>query len=208
MKIGMFVALLLAFAAPALGQGGEGVTFTESLTVRVFDADGRPFFGSGGGGGVSVVSTPEPALLRRMLPRHVYGRELAAAVNPGLQRATARVVARLLGGEQRGTTVALPNLRLEVEPWCSGLVLMKWLTVLALGLAFVGRGRWSWRLALVLAAPLVAFEANALRVAGIGAVAELGYNPWPWKEWLGWGGAAFGVAQVIGLRVFVGRVAS
>ena len=64
-------------------------------------------------------------------------------------------------------------MRLEVEEWCSGLVSMKWLLLSATMLLFVGAAPWPWKLALILAVPLIALEVNMLRVARVGAGTEI-----------------------------------
>jgi exosortase/archaeosortase family protein len=107
-----------------------------------------------------------------------------------------------------GVLVHLSRVRLEVEEWCSGLVSMKWLSLLAGILAVVaphvGLG---WRVALVLVAPLIALEVNILRVAAIGAGIEwggLGYTNTV-KEWTGWVAPVLGTAQVIALGLVARR---
>jgi exosortase/archaeosortase family protein len=154
-------------------------------------------------GHITVLATPEPMALRRLLPRHIYGRELAAMADPILQPLTAWGAAKMLGAlqfpvTQAGVFVSLPSVTLEVQKWCSGLVSMKWLTLLAFVIAFVIRASLSWRIAIILAAPFIAVEVNMMRVAGIGAGVELfGYAASePIKAWAGWGAMVVGVAQL------------
>jgi exosortase/archaeosortase family protein len=162
-------------------------------------------------GGSHTVGMPEPAVLRRMLPRHIYGRQLNAALNPPLQRLTAWGTAGLLraarfSAVQRDAFVDLPSVTLLVEEWCSGLVSIKWLLLMALALIFIGRSPWPWKVALVVIAPLVAIEANVLRIAAVGAAYELGYNGWALKDWLGWAAISFGVVQIVGLKCLSHRL--
>jgi exosortase/archaeosortase family protein len=95
--------------------------------------------------------------------------------------------------------VDLPSVTLRIEEWCSGLVSAKWLLLLALGLVFVGRIPWPWRIALVIIAPLIALEVNVLRIAAVGAAYQWGFDGWAAKDWLGWFAMGLGVAQVAGL---------
>jgi exosortase/archaeosortase family protein len=158
------------------------------------------------GGGTPVAATPELAILRRLVSRHLYGHQLAAIANPPLQRVTAWGAAKMLNtvqipAVQRGVFVDLPTVRLEVEKWCSGLVSIKWLLLVAAILLFVGSAPWPWKLVLLVAAPLIALEVNMLRVASVGAGIEIfGHAARSaLKEWLAWGATGLGVAQVIGL---------
>ena len=60
-----------------------------------------------------------------------------------------------------------------------------------------------WKVALIMAAPLMAFEANVLRIAAIGVGLEtLGHVP---KDWMGWGAIRFGAVQVVGLERLAAR---
>jgi exosortase/archaeosortase family protein len=168
---------------------------------------------SGGDGGTPVVATPEHTILRRLVPRHLYGPQLAAFANPLLQRVTAWGAAKMLNAVQipavhRGVFVDLPTVRLEVEEWCSGLVSMKWLLLLATMLLFVGSARWPWKLVLIVAAPLIALEVNMLRVASVGAGIEIfGHaSRTAIKEWTGWAATGLGVVQVAGLGLGTPRL--
>jgi exosortase/archaeosortase family protein len=153
-----------------------------------------------------AVAVPEPALLRRLLAKHLYGRELNAAVNPILQRLTAWGAAKMLGARSDGVYIALPTVVLEVQEWCSGLYAMKWLLLLAVVIALLSPAPVPWKLALVLAAPLIAFEANVLRVAAIAwGLETFGHVP---KDWLGWGAVGFGAGQVLGLGWVAARSAT
>jgi exosortase/archaeosortase family protein len=159
-----------------------------------------------------VVATPELAILRRLVPKHLYGQQLAALANPALQRVTAWGAATMLHAVrfpavQRGVFVDLPTVRLEVAEWCSGLVSMKWLLLVATMLLFVGSARWPWKLVLIVVAPLIALEVNMLRVASVGAGIELfGHaSRGAIKEWTAWGATALGVAQVVGLGLVMKR---
>jgi hypothetical protein len=135
------LALLLALVTPAFGQ-----TFTESLTITVTFPDGSSFTKSQGGSAgpaypAATVSTPELPLLRRALSRHIGGRPLKAIADPPLQHITAWGASGVLRAAQipavsDGVLVHLSRVRLEVEEWCSGLVSMKWLSLLA--------GTWRW----------------------------------------------------------------
>jgi exosortase/archaeosortase family protein len=177
-------------------------------SVFVQGVFGRSFAESGH---ISVVTVPELAIMRKFT-KHIGGRQLHAALNPTLQRITAWGAAKVLGAKSDGVYITLPSVRLEVQEWCSGIVSMKWLLLLGVGLAIVGSRRFSMasKIMLILTAPLIALEINVLRVAGVGAGIE-------WfglasrgaiKEWLGWGAMVFGVVQVIGLGWLVGRRAS
>jgi exosortase len=131
---------------------------------------------------------------------------LNAIANPPLQRMTAwgaTVVLRVLSlpARRQELFISLPTVRLEVEPWCSGIVSMKWLTLLAIVLAFVVPGGIPWKAALIIAAPLIALECNILRVAAIGYwIESFGDASRVFaKEWASWGAIAFGVVQLAGL---------
>ena len=108
---------------------------------------------------------------------------------------------------QRGVYVDLPGVSLEVQEWCSGLVSAKWLLLLGLFLVLVGSGRLPWKIALLLAAPLIALEVNMLRVAGVG----VGLEVWGHasrhaaKDVMGWIALALGVVQVVGLGRLMNR---
>jgi len=170
---------------------------------------GAVFFADSGS--QRVVSVPELAILRR-LPRHIFGPQLHALLNPSLQRVTAWGAATMLRAiripaAQRGVHVDLPSVSLEVQEWCSGLVSMKWLLLLAVFIALVGSGSLPWKVALVLAAPLIALEANTLRGAGIGLGLEAGGYDYRslLKDGTGWVALALGVVQVIGLGRWMNR---
>jgi exosortase/archaeosortase family protein len=151
-------------------------------------------------GSQRVVPVPELAILRSFT-KHIGGRQLNAALNPALQRITAWGAAALLRVPRSGDWILLPSATLEVQEWCSGIVSMKWLMLLALGIGLIGRMGIPWTVALVVAAALVGVEVNVVRVTGVGAgiewfgVASRGAI----KEWTSWGAMVFGVAQVIGL---------
>src|SRR5262245_21370229 len=124
-------------------------------------------------GSVQVVAVPELVIL------HIYGPQLNAALNPYLQRATAWGAFTLLLtlGIQAvldGVYIALPSVTLEVQEWCSGVSSMKWLALFGLLLTLTSAAGMPWRLAILLAAPLIAMEATILRVAAIG----VGYEIW------------------------------
>ena len=187
------------------GDYGFGGTFavTGIFPIQGFSAES---------GHIRVVASPELKTLRRLMPKHIYGHELAAIANPRLQRLTAWGATMILRTLQipatrQGVFITLPSVRLEVQEWCSGLVSMKWLLLLAVVVALVIPAGLSWKAALVLAAPLIALEVNMLRVAGIGAGVEAwGYAAsGPLKEWLGWAAMALGVMQVVGLGWLINR---
>ena len=98
------------------------------------------------------------------------------STNGGVLGGPSLATFRVAGFEQ-GDAVAVP------EPS------MKWLLLLAVFVALVGSGGVSSKVALVVAAPLIALEANILRVAGIGLSIEV-LGPAlrdAAKEWLSWG---------------------
>jgi hypothetical protein len=64
-----------------------------------------------------VVATPELAILRRLVPRHFYGHQLAAIANPLLQRVTAWGAAKMLNAGQI-LILAAPLIALEVNMLC------------------------------------------------------------------------------------------
>jgi exosortase/archaeosortase family protein len=157
-------------------------------------------------GHISVVATPELKLLRRLTSKHIYGRELAAAVNPRLQTVSAWGATTILRALQipatrQGVFIDLPSVRLEVQEWCSGLVSMKWLLLLGVAIALVLPTGMSWKIAFVVAAPLIALEVNMLRIASVGAGVEMSGRAASEtiKEWAGWSAMGLGVAQVVGL---------
>jgi hypothetical protein len=67
-----------------------------------------------GGGGGSVVATPELAILRSFT-KHIGGKQLHAALNPPLQRLTAWSAAKLLNTDYHDYRIYLPQLTLEVQ---------------------------------------------------------------------------------------------
>jgi exosortase/archaeosortase family protein len=147
-----------------------------------------------------VTAVPELAIFRSFT-KHLGGRRLASLVNPTLQRVTTWGAAKLLRAPYAGDRMFLPSTTLEVQEWCSGLVSMKWLLLVATMLLFVGSAPWPWKLVLIMAAPLIALEVNVLRVAAVGAGLEwLGHaSRGAIKEWTGWGAIGLGMAQVVGL---------
>jgi len=182
-----------------VGQGTVTATYNTSVSLPdfhyTFAAESSP-----------VLAVPELSILRRLSPRHLYGRELAALANPSLQRTTAWGAACVLNAvqipaRQRAEFIDLPHVRLEVQEWCSGLVSMKWFLLLSVGIALAVPVSIPWKIALIFAAPLIALEVNILRVAGIGISVEwLHADGWgPMKEWLAWVATGLGVAQVVGL---------
>jgi exosortase/archaeosortase family protein len=189
------------YGAPALGQPQAPLpeSFPKIAFTGEYDfAIVRP-----------VIATPELAILRssfaRQVGRYIGGPRLAAVVNPTLQRVTTWSVAKLLNAPYQDDRIYLRSAIMVVEEWCSGIMTMKSLLVLATILLVIGRviGRisWPWALAVLVVTPLIAVDANIFRVYGIGIALE-------WygvagrvaiKEWAGWGALAFGMAQVVGL---------
>jgi exosortase/archaeosortase family protein len=187
-------------AAPVTGHGEffvYGASGTEHVSIAGLyqGSDDPPYVGA-----------PELAILRSFT-KHLGGRQLNAALNPPLQRVTTWGAAMLLGADHEGDRIFLRNAILEVQEWCSGLVTMKWLLVLAAICLAIGRVPWPWAAIMVLAVPLIAIEVNILRVVGIGAgldvfgVARASMI----KDWMGWGATGLGVAQVAGLGAMVRR---
>jgi exosortase/archaeosortase family protein len=193
--IGMYGGPAAGHPQAALPESFPTVAFTGLYDVAIV----RPL----GGGGGNVVATPELAILRSFT-KHIGGKQLHAALNPPLQRLTAWSAATLLGASSWGDRIYLPQLTLEVQEWCSGLVQIKWLLVLAVVCLAIGRVPWPWALGVIVAVPLIGFEVNVLRVVGIG----LAYERYGWavKDWMGWGATIFGVAQVIGLGTMARRI--
>jgi exosortase/archaeosortase family protein len=204
------------------GQRGEyefGVSFgPNDLTLQPGDYPISAFFAPDGpslspdGGYQRIVNVPEPKVLRRLWPRHIYGKELAALANPRLQPLTAWGAAKILqalgiGAISEGAFITLPSVKLEVQEWCSGLVSMKWLLLLAGTLLFVGSAPWPWKLGVLIAAPLIALEVNMLRVAGVGVGIEFfGHaSRGAIKDWTASAATVFGVVQVVGLGWLINR---
>jgi exosortase/archaeosortase family protein len=154
-------------------------------------------------GSVQVIAVPELVIL------HIYGPQLNAVLNPYLQRATAWGAAKLLRALQvpavlDGRYIVLPSVTLEVQEWCSGVSSVKWFALLGLLLALTSGAGVPQRLAIFLTAPLIAIEANMLRVAAIGA----GYEIWQGsslKEGVGWATLILGVGQVLLLGRWVNQ---
>jgi exosortase/archaeosortase family protein len=173
--------------------------YSISDSVFVQSNFGRSFAESGH---ISVLRVPELAIMRTFA-KHLGGRKLNAFVNPTLQRITAWSAAKILGAPSSGEWVFLPHAYLEVQEWCSGVSSMKWLMLLALSLALVSRASLPWKVALVVAAPLIGLEANILRVTAIGAWIET--FGWGIKDWAGWSAMGLGVVQVVGLGWLMNR---
>jgi exosortase/archaeosortase family protein len=181
---------------------------TLTTGTPLVDAQGYPLpsvlVGSAGGG-TPVVTTPELRVLRQ-LGSH-YGPRVAASVNPTLQRATAigaTGVLKALGisATRTGNRIALPSVTLDVIQWCSGLYTIKILVLFAGvvgGVAIFLRRSWVTGLALIVAAPIIGLEINALRVASVGFGFEvLGFSAAS-KDWAGWMTLTLGMAQILGL---------
>jgi exosortase len=186
-------------------QGFYGqVALPESMPTIAFSGAYDQAVATQVGGSGNAVAVPELAILS-MLP---FNQKLKASLDPMLQHATARGATgllRMLGlpAVQRGIYIDLPHASMEVSQWCSGFGNVKWLLALGIGLIVLGRRRTPWSLALLIlaAAPLIAIEANVLRVAGIGATLELAglEAQHAAKVWLGWAALALGVGQIVGL---------
>ena len=191
------------YAIGGAAFGDPGIASNPDFSTKAFFAES---------GHISVIATPELKLLRRLMPKHLYGREFAALANPRLQLlsawgATMILRALRIPAVQQGAFITLPSVILEVQEWCSGLVSMKWLLLLGVVIALVTPMGLSWKAVLVLAAPLIALEVNILRIASIGAGIEtLGYaGRETLKEWTGWGAMGLGVAQIVGLGWLINR---
>lgn len=102
---------------------------------------------------VPVIGAPEPRVLHRILSRHLGSLTLKRWFDRPLQRATAWGVSltlRALRHDARlveGVYVSLPSATIWIHDACSGLVAIKWLTLLALLLS-VGEPSWRGRLVL------------------------------------------------------------
>lgn len=164
--------------------------------------------GGGGGGGAAVhVGTPELAIMRRLMPRlPALSLEAKLALRAGMQRATAWGAAGVLKAVTRvpvvleGTVLRIPGFDLEVEPWCSGVQLLKLLLGLAIAAALLLRPGWGWSLAYLGVACLVALEVNILRVVAVALTYDtLGRAAWGWKETWAAAATAFGILQVGGM---------
>ena len=155
------------------------------------------------------VSVPELAILPRLLPRG-FGLGLEAKVTRALQHATAWGAAHLLGVPRDGVTLVLRRVRVEVAEACSGLqTLIVMLAAAALIAAVLPARRLPWELVLVVAAIILALEANALRVAGISIGLEyLGSLSPAAKDWIGVGTTGLALVQmaVLGRLVGLGRL--
>jgi len=193
------------FQSPVVRPGNYTIGGAEFVDPGIGGCCPPPTFFADSGH-ITVLAVPEQKILRRLMPKHIYGRELAAIANPRLQPLTAwgaTMILRALhiSAIQQGALITLPSVTLEVQEWCSGLVSMKWLLLLAVGFSLVAPVGLPWKIALVLAAPLIALEVNILRVAGIGAYLEVfGHaSRHAVKEWAGWGATVFGAVQVVAL---------
>jgi exosortase/archaeosortase family protein len=143
-----------------------------------------------------VVGAPELSVVRAFT-KHLGGRQLNGAVNPMLQRMTTWGAATLLRAPSHGYRIYLPKVTLEVQEWCSGINTMKWLFLLALGVALVTRARLPFALAGLAHALVLGIVLNILRVAGIGYGFE--------KVLLSWTLLSLGVLQVTGFGWVVRR---
>jgi len=176
-----------------------------------------PEFGGHGGGHIGTwsletVSVPELAILPR-LPRVLkfgLGLGLEARVTTTLQRATAWLAAAILRAPREGVMIRMPSVSVEVAEACSGLqTLGLLLSVGALIGAVLPARRLPWALALVVAAVVLALEANALRVAGIAIGLEyVGPLSLATKDWIGAGTTGLALVQmaVLGRLVGLGRL--
>jgi EpsI family protein len=72
-----------------------------------------------------------------------------------------------------GTTIALPNITLEVARQCSGVNYLIAVLALALPLSWIRLRTWSRRIILIVSSLLIAALANGLRVALIGTLSYL-----------------------------------
>lgn len=179
-----------AYGVAPIPEGIPAIAFTGAYDEAVATRNGN------------TVATPELAILSiiPMMDR------IAGRLNPPLQWITATgatSVLRAVGypAQRRGIVIELPAARLEVIEWCSGLMSAKWLLFLGLTLVAGARLPWRWALVVVVGAPLIAIEANILRVAGIGIALEVsGYAVRETaKYWLGYAALAAGIVQVTGL---------
>ncbi|HYS17928.1 MAG TPA: archaeosortase/exosortase family protein [Candidatus Binatia bacterium] len=168
--------------------------------------------GASGVWSFETVSVPELATLPR-LPRVLkfgLGLGLEARITTTLQRATAWLAAAILRAPRDGVTIRMPRVSVEVAEACSGLqTLGLLLSVGALIGAVLPARRLPWALALVVAAVVLALEANALRVAGIAIGLEyVGPLSLATKDWIGAGTTGLALVQmaVLGRLVGLGRL--
>src|SRR5882724_8858598 len=158
---------------------------------------------------VETVSVPELAILPR-LPRVLkfgLGLGVEAKITNALQRATAWTAAKILGTHHDGIYIDMPRVRVEVAEACSGLQTLLLMLAAAGLVGLVQRGLGLGGLALlVLAAIVLALEANALRVAGIALGLEhLGTMSREWKDWVQIGTTGIAVGQLVGIGRLVTR---
>jgi len=90
---------------------------------------------------------------------------------------------------------------IDVQPWCSGVELLKLLSLLGIGLALaVRRIGVPWKVALAALAAMTALEMNIGRVAASSIGFEMmGQSFWTWKETVAGAATALGTIQVVEL---------
>ena len=130
------------------------------------------------------------------------GLGVEAALTTWLQQATARIAATILRAPREGVTILMPRVRVEVAEACSGLqTLAIVLAAASLIAAVLPARRLPWALALLVAAILLALEANALPVAGVALGLEYtaGSLLRTWKDWIQISTTTLAIIQLIAL---------
>jgi exosortase/archaeosortase family protein len=149
-------------------------------------------------------SVPERALLPRFTRMLKFGPGLGveASVTARLQHVTAWGAAVLLGAPRDGIFISMPRVRVEVAEACSGLQTLVLMLAAALLIAAVlPARRRPWAFAVLIAAILLAIEANVLRVAGIsiGLEQTAGTLARAWKDSIQMATTGFALAQLVAL---------
>jgi exosortase/archaeosortase family protein len=156
-----------------------------------------------------TVYVPERAILPRLpklLPR-LFGWGVEAQIVWTLQRATTWLAAAMLWAPHDATQIYLSTVTVEVARLCAGLQTMILMLLVAGLIAVVMPARRRpWALGLVVAAVLLALEANALRVAITALGFEhLGAMARDAKDWIQIGTTGLALAQLVAAGRLIAR---
>jgi len=154
-------------------------------------------------GSQSIISTPERAILPRLVPKFIkLGLGLEKGFIRTLQRTTTRLAAAILRAPHGDTEIFLPSVTVRVIESCAGIHTLGLLLIAAgLLVAVIGPARHPLvGLVIIVAAGLIAIEANALRVAATAVGFQLvGVMTNTAKDWIGLGTTSLALVQLVGL---------
>jgi len=194
------------FIATQLVEVARTLTFTPwQVVTRLYLPSALPSIAE-----LTITAVPELAILPRlpkMLPR-LFGWGVEVTITHALQRTTTWLAATILRVPHAPTTLYMPSVTLEVIPDCSGRETLYLMLVVAglLAAVMLPRRRPLAGALLVVAAIVVALEANAVRVAGIAIGLEwvAGAFELQWKNWIQYATTATALVQL----VWFARIAS